>query len=241
MRLSTPVCVVLFAVASATGLPVWAQADEAVAVLAANESTPAAPLAAAPIRYVLPPPSNKPVAGFGASADIAPAISTASATANTSLVDRARNNAAEMVYTAMNFLGVRYRWGGESAESGFDCSGFTRQVFERSIGLLLPRRAEEQARAPGLMKVVWADLKPGDLVFFNTLRRTFSHVGIYVGDGKFIHAPHTGANVRVDNLTNHYWARRFTGGRRAEQAVQDDASLSARSEAQVADTAPTAN
>lgn len=227
------------------GLPVWAQADDVAAALAANSSTAATKSAAAPTQYTLPPPSNELATGFGAGANVAPAGSTATptdaATANTSLVDRARDNAAGMVFTAMNFLGVRYKWGGESAESGFDCSGFTRQVFERSIGLLLPRRAEEQARAPGLMKVVWADLKPGDLVFFNTLRRTFSHVGIYVGEGKFIHAPHTGANVRVDNLTNNYWARRFTGGRRAEQAIEQDVSLSARFEPHAAVAEPTAN
>ena len=108
------------------------------------------------------------------------------------LVDRMRDKASDMVLTAMNFLGVRYRRGGSSADNGFDCSGFTRQVFETSLGLVLPRRADEQARAPGLLAVKRDELQPGDLVFFNTLKRTFSHVGIYVGDGKFIHAPRPG-------------------------------------------------
>ena len=90
----------------------------------------------------------------------------------------------------MNFIGVRYRRGGTSAETGFDCSGFTRHVFEMSLGLVLPRRADEQAAMPGLVKVAArAICKPGDLVFFNTMRRTFSHVGIYIGDNRFVHAP----------------------------------------------------
>ena len=127
-----------------------------------------------------------------------------------------RDRATDLVMTAMNFLGVPYRRGGNNAEEGFDCSGFTRYIFEHSVGLVLPRRADEQATTAGLAKVERDDLKPGDLVFFNTLRRTFSHVGIYVGDGKFIHAPRTGAKVRVEDMRIAYWAQRFTGARRAE-------------------------
>ncbi|MEN9418856.1 MAG: hypothetical protein RI988_2476, partial [Pseudomonadota bacterium] len=127
-----------------------------------------------------------------------------------------RDRASEMVMAAMNFLGVPYRRGGSSFEQGFDCSGFTRHVFEMSIGLVLPRRVDEQASASGLFKVGREELRPGDLVFFNTLRRTFSHVGIYVGDGKFIHAPRAGSQVRIEDMRQAYWARRFTGARRAE-------------------------
>ena len=134
------------------------------------------------------------------------------------LATRLRDQASEMVMTAMNFLGVKYRRGGVSAENGFDCSGFTRHVFEMSVGVMLPRRADEQAKAPGLVPVKQDDLKPGDLVFFNTLKRTFSHVGIYVGDGKFIHAPRPGGEVRVEDMRFVYWAKRFTGARRAESA-----------------------
>jgi len=135
-------------------------------------------------------------------------------------VERVRTKASDMAITAMNFLGVRYRRGGNSAESGFDCSGFTRQVFETSLGLVLPRRADEQAKAPGLMAVKRDELQPGDLVFFNTLKRTFSHVGIYLGDGKFIHAPKPGGEVRVEDMRFVYWAKRFTGARRAELAPE---------------------
>ena len=134
------------------------------------------------------------------------------------LLASVRDTASDLVLSAMNFLGVRYTRGGNSVENGFDCSGFTRHVFESALGLVLPRRADEQAHAKGLTAVKRDDLKPGDLVFFNTLRRTFSHVGIYIGEGKFIHAPKPGGEVRVEDMRFAYWAKRFTGARRAEQA-----------------------
>ncbi|MBP5990439.1 MAG: C40 family peptidase [Piscinibacter sp.] len=135
-------------------------------------------------------------------------------------VQSMRDKASDMVLSAMNFLGVPYRRGGNSAEQGFDCSGFTRHVFEASLGLVLPRRADEQARASGLMKVKREELKPGDLVFFNTLKRSFSHVGIYIGEGKFIHSPRTGGEVRVEDMRYAYWSKRFTGARRAQPLVE---------------------
>ncbi|MDN4587656.1 hydrolase Nlp/P60 [Xenophilus aerolatus] len=119
---------------------------------------------------------------------------------------------SELVVSAMGFLGVPYRRGGNSAETGFDCSGFVRAMYNKSVGLLLPRRAEEQAAATE--KIDRSDLKPGDLVFFNTMRRAFSHVGIYIGDGKFIHSPRTGSEVRVEDMNGSYWQRRFNGARR---------------------------
>ncbi|MDE2075787.1 MAG: C40 family peptidase [Burkholderiales bacterium] len=129
--------------------------------------------------------------------------------------DKATDMASSLVTSAMDFLGVRYKRGGESRETGFDCSGFTRHVFENSIGLVLPRRAVEQANSPALIPVSRADLKPGDLVFFNTLRHTFSHVGIYLGDNKFIHSPRTGESVRIEDIREAYWQKRFDGARRA--------------------------
>ena len=128
--------------------------------------------------------------------------------------DKATDLASELVISAMDFLGVRYQRGGQSQESGFDCSGFTRHVFERSVGLVLPRRASEQAAMPGLAQVNQTELKPGDLVFFNTLRHTFSHVGIYIGDNKFIHSPRAGGSVRVEDMRLAYWQQRFDGARR---------------------------
>jgi cell wall-associated NlpC family hydrolase len=125
-----------------------------------------------------------------------------------------RDQAAELVLTALNHIEAPYKRGGDTAD-GFDCSGFTRHVFQASLGLTLPRSVDEQASAKGLVKVSRHHLEPGDLVFFNTLRRTFSHVGIYVGDGKFVHAPRTGASVRVEDMRVSYWTKRFTGARRS--------------------------
>ncbi|MFM9914238.1 MAG: C40 family peptidase [Rhizobacter sp.] len=137
-----------------------------------------------------------------------------------SLVQRMRDGASDMVITAMNFLGVPYRRGGSNEEDGFDCSGFTRHIFEMSLGLVLPRRVDDQASAAGLVDVPRDQLRPGDLVFFNTLRRTFSHVGIYVGDGKFIHSPRSGGAVRVEDMRFAYWSQRFTGARRASAPTE---------------------
>ncbi len=147
----------------------------------------------------------------------------AAAASQPSLLRQVHDRASDMVVAAMNFVGVRYRRGGTSAETGFDCSGFTQHVFEMSIGLVLPRRADEQATAPGLVAVKREDLKPGDLVFFNTLKRTFSHVGIYIGDNRFIHSPRTGQHVRTEDMSFAYWAKRFTGARRVEATAVDKA------------------
>ena len=133
--------------------------------------------------------------------------------------------ASELVVTAIGFLGVPYRRGGNTVETGFDCSGFVKAMFEQTVGLILPRRAEQQAAAT--QKIERADLQPGDLVFFNTLRRAFSHVGIYVGEGKFIHSPKPGAEVRVDNMGLAYWNHRFDGARRVSTPPPTDAALPA--------------
>jgi cell wall-associated NlpC family hydrolase len=122
--------------------------------------------------------------------------------------------ASELVIQAMGLLGVPYKRGGSSEEKGFDCSGFVRYMYEKSVGLVLPRRAEEQAKVTE--EISRSELKPGDLVFFNTLKRTFSHVGIYVGDGKFIHAPRPGKAVQVDDMREAYWHKRFNGARRVQ-------------------------
>lgn len=124
------------------------------------------------------------------------------------------SGAVDLVGNAMNLLGVPYRRGGNSVETGFDCSGFVRAIYEQTVGLVLPRRADQQAAATEAIDK--NELKPGDLVFFNTMRRAFSHVGIYVGDGKFIHAPRSGSSVRVEDMAASYWAKRFNGARRVK-------------------------
>jgi cell wall-associated NlpC family hydrolase len=124
------------------------------------------------------------------------------------------DKASELVVTAMGFLGVPYRRGGNTLDTGFDCSGFVRAMYEQSLGLILPRSADQQAAATTVIEK--NELQPGDLVFFNTMRRAFSHVGIYVGNGKFIHSPKPGAQVRVEDMQMSYWQKRFTGARRVQ-------------------------
>lgn len=122
------------------------------------------------------------------------------------------NKASELVVHAMGFLGVPYQRGGGTVETGFDCSGFVKAIFEQTVGLVLPRKAEQQAA--DTQRIDKKELVPGDLVFFNTMHRAYSHVGIYVGDGKFIHSPKPGAEVRIESLAAAYWNRRFDGARR---------------------------
>jgi len=161
--------------------------------------------------------ADKGLAGSGAAA-ASPAAAPPAASPRPGLAERMRDRASDMVVTAMNFLGVPYKRGGSSETAGFDCSGFTRHIFEMSLGLVLPRRVDEQASAAGLVPVKRDELQPGDLVFFNTLKRTFSHVGIYIGEGKFIHSPRSGGEVRVEEMSLTYWRKRFTGARRADTA-----------------------
>ncbi|NBQ86482.1 MAG: peptidoglycan endopeptidase [Betaproteobacteria bacterium] len=123
-----------------------------------------------------------------------------------------RERADELVAHAVGFLGVPYQRGGDSWDTGFDCSGFVRAIFEQSAGLLLPRRAADQAAATHTIDR--NELQPGDLVFYNTMRSAFSHVGIYIGQGRFIHSPKPGAEVRIEDMSDRYWVRRFNGARR---------------------------
>jgi cell wall-associated NlpC family hydrolase len=139
---------------------------------------------------------------------------------------RVKTRTSELVVNAMGFLGVPYKRGGSSVETGFDCSGFVKAMYEQTLGLMLPRRANEQAAAT--QKIDKQDLQPGDLVFFNTLRRTFSHVGIYVGDNKFIHSPKPGAQVRVEDMAVPYWAKRFDGARRVVEAPAPQAQAASQ-------------
>jgi len=147
-------------------------------------------------------------------------------------VDEARHSvtdkASDLVGSALGFLGVPYKRGGNSADTGFDCSGFVKTVYEQTVGLILPRRAAQQAAATE--RIDKADLQPGDLVFFNTMRRAFSHVGIYIGEGQFIHSPKPGAEVRVENMGVSYWSRRFDGARRVPVADATQAPVTTATE-----------
>ncbi len=121
-------------------------------------------------------------------------------------------SAQELAVRALSLIGIHYRRGGESPESGFDCSGFVRYIFRESLGLRLPRTSRDISQYG--KTIPREDLQPGDLVFFNTLRRGFSHVGIYLGDYRFVHAPASGGEVRVEDMRQAYWTKRFDGARR---------------------------
>ena len=118
----------------------------------------------------------------------------------------------ELALRAMGFVGVPYRWGGASPETGFDCSGLIRYLYEQMTGRPLPYNAPGLARVGNTIDAT--ELQPGDLVFFNTLRQPFSHVGIYVGDARFLHAPSSGSRVQISNMNNRYWNTRYNGARR---------------------------
>jgi cell wall-associated NlpC family hydrolase len=118
----------------------------------------------------------------------------------------------DAVMYAMSLTDTPYRYGGSSPEEGFDCSGFVGHVFQHSLGITLPRTSREISQVG--ISLHSNQLRPGDLVFFNTRRRSFSHVGIYIGDGKFLHAPKSGSSIRVENLTEGYWASHYNGARR---------------------------
>ena len=136
------------------------------------------------------------------------------------------NQASDLVVNAMGFLGVPYKRGGSTTD-GFDCSGFVRAMYENTLGLVLPHNAKAQAAVTETIDK--AELQPGDLVFFNTLRKTFSHVGIYVGEGRFIHSPRSGGEVRIENMSDSYWRKRFNGARRVSaDAVVTKPDLSLR-------------
>ncbi len=117
-----------------------------------------------------------------------------------------------LIGNALGLLGVPYRYGGNTAEQGLDCSGFVKLVFAQTLGIILPRRASDMGKLG--FQVGKSDLEPGDLVFFNTMQRINSHVGIYIGGGEFVHSPSTGGRVRVEKLTNSYWKQRFEWGKR---------------------------
>lgn len=118
---------------------------------------------------------------------------------------------SELLLRALGLVGVPYRYGGRSPETGFDCSGLVHYVFS-GAGLFLPRRAQDMSRVGEPVRR--RDLSPGDLVFFDTLREPYSHVGIYLGENRFIHAPSNGGRVEIVSMTERYWTRRYNGARR---------------------------
>ena len=123
----------------------------------------------------------------------------------------------ELTQFAMQLLDVRYRRGGRIPATGFDCSGFVHYVFAQVFGVDLPQNSASQYQVG--KQVARSEMKVGDLVFFKTHGKRISHVGIYLGEGRFIHSPTTGERVRVSNLSENYWARRFAGARRPNTLI----------------------
>jgi cell wall-associated NlpC family hydrolase len=146
------------------------------------------------------------------------AVPGGEAAAQTSMARTMANAAdasAEVVLRALSLLGVPYRYGGNTPNTGLDCSGLVKLVFQETVGLALPRRSDDMSRFG--QSVGWTDLQPGDLVFFNTMRHAFSHVGIYLGDNRFVHSPRPGKAVRVEDMRESYWIRRYNGARRLSE------------------------
>ena len=140
-----------------------------------------------------------------------------------SIGDKAKDSAADITSYALSLIGVDYRFGGNTPDQGLDCSGLIRYVFQQATGISLPRSDREQARMGESIKR--DDLQPGDLVFFNTRRFQFSHVGLYIGDNRFIHAPSSGGSVEVTSLDNRYWQKAFNGARRIVSGLPDVTAL----------------
>jgi cell wall-associated NlpC family hydrolase len=136
----------------------------------------------------------------------------AAATRVKSAAVNALESAQGLASAALDLIGIRYKWGGNTPETGLDCSGLVRYVFQQVTGVTLPRTAKDISRLG--TDVAIADLQPGDLVFFNTRRFAFSHVGIYLGNNQFVHAPRRGREVEVATLDSGFWQRRFDGARR---------------------------
>ena len=165
------------------------------------------------------PPATRPATAAAAavsplmsdSATLGPPVAVTTVKAP-SVTSASTDFAAEVVFRALSLLGVNYRFGGNTPAAGLDCSGLVRLVYSEVIGLTLPRRSDEMSRVGG--SVDQSELQPGDLVFFNTLRMPFSHVGIFSGNGQFVHSPSSGSSVRVENMNLSYWQSRFNGARR---------------------------
>lgn len=120
----------------------------------------------------------------------------------------------EFLFKALSLVGVRYRPGGNTPETGFDCSGYVCYLYREVYSMTLPRTSDAMAAVQRGENIPRNALQPGDLVFFNTMRRPYTHVGIYVGEDRMVHAPSSGGLVRVESLNERYWVKRWNGARR---------------------------
>lgn len=132
---------------------------------------------------------------------------------NVAVASIAAKQSSSVLSRAVNVLGTPYRWGGSSPSKGFDCSGLVKYAFNDVAHVNLPRTSSAMAQGHGV-KVARADLKPGDLLFFNIKSRRVNHVAIYLGNDRFIHAPRRGKNVMIDSLKKPYWNQHYVVAKR---------------------------
>ncbi len=184
------------------------------AALSGPAGTPA-PVTTASVAVVsgAAPQPREPAAAAIAPAAVAPAARAAPEFGRASAENPAPPSASpDALFTALAALGIDYRYGGRSPATGFDCSGLVAHVYHDAYGMTIPAHTWAQSRLG--KPVDLAQIESGDLVFYNTLGQPNTHVGIYIGDDRFIHAPRTGAAVRIENMRSTYWKNRFTGARR---------------------------
>lgn len=148
--------------------------------------------------------------------DATPVTATATASAPVTQ-NRAADAIGNMLLQSVSLMGIPYRWGGNTPETGMDCSGFVRYVFKKSLGITLPRTANEMSKLG--KRVAIDDLQPGDLLFFN-IHHVNSHMGMYIGNNQFIQSPHTGDSIKITEF-NDYWRSRLNGAKRMVQEDQD--------------------
>ncbi|UOP05694.2 C40 family peptidase [Conchiformibius kuhniae] len=179
------------------------------------QATPAPQAAPSPRQQETPPQSassntrlrlSRSVQQAGAKHEVAKQSTLASA--------GGRGDADALLSNAMGLLGVAYRFGGTSPRTGFDCSGFMQHIFRKAFAVNLPRTSAQQAQVGA--HVSRSNLQPGDMVFFRTSGRRISHVGMYVGNNRFIHAPRSGKRIEITNLGSKYWSARYATARRVK-------------------------
>ncbi len=147
-------------------------------------------------------------------------VSTAS---HNTISNTAQDAIGNMLLQSVSLMGIAYKWGGNTPNTGMDCSGFVRYVFQKSLGINLPRTAAEMAKVG--KRIPLNQLKPGDLIFFNTRRGSNTHIGIYLGSNKFIQSPRTGENIQISDLSG-YWANHFNGAKRVVEEDYDENGVS---------------
>ncbi len=142
---------------------------------------------------------------------------TSSSSSGSRASSGSQDEAGDLIMNAMSLIGLSYRFGGNSPTQGLDCSGFMQYIFKRSMGITLPRTSAEMATVG--QQVDRAKLKPGDMVFFGAGGRV-SHVGMYIGNDRFIHAPRTGRNIEISSMTTPYWTGRYITARRVDRSTR---------------------